>query len=370
MAEFDAVIAGAGIIGCMLARALAGRGWRVAVAERSAPGREASWAAAGMLAPSAEAEKDSPIFALCRASLLAYLPLVEELIAETGVDPEYRAEGTLLIFSNEAERQKMLPSMQWQRAQGIAVAELSSAQLCAREPRLASLPGGFFLPDDHQVDNRLLMHALVASCRQRGVEFILGHPVREVMRNGSRIAGVRLADHTATEIRARHVVNSAGAWAGQIAVTGLPAAPIRPVKGHMVALEATPGTLQHVIRSHSGYLVPRRDGRIIVGSTMEEAGFDKTPRTAQIDGLLRMAQTLCQALNKAAVAQLWAGLRPASSDGLPILGPTDLDGYWLALGHFRNGILLAPITAEILSTWIVSGQPSMPVDALLPQRFR
>jgi glycine oxidase len=137
----------------------------------------------------------------------------------------------------------------------------------------------------------------------------------------------------------------------------------------MLALEGPTGTLQHVIRSHRGYLVPRRSGRIVVGSTMEEAGFDKTPRAAQLSGLLRAAQWLCPALEESAVAEFWAGLRPASADGLPILGPTELDGYWVALGHFRNGILLAPITAEILSSWIVGGKPSQPVDALLPSRF-
>jgi len=369
MAKFDTAIIGAGIIGCALARALAKGGASVAIIERQAPGEEASWAAAGMLAPSAEAEKGSPIFHLCRASLLAYRPLVEELRAETGVDPEYRTEGSLLVFADEQERQQMLPSMNWQRSQNIGVRELSAQELRSLEPNLAELPGAFFLPDDHQIDNRLLMHALVQSCRQRGVEFILGKPVREIARNGSRVLGAVLEDASGTKIAAGRVVNTAGAWAGAISVAGIAPVPIRPVKGHMLALEAAPGTLHHVIRSHRGYLVPRRSGRIVVGSTMEEAGFDKTPRAAQLTGLLRAAQALCPALEKSAVVDYWAGLRPASKDGLPVLGPTELDGYWVALGHFRNGILLAPITAEILSTWLLTGKPSLPVDVLLPSRF-
>lgn len=369
MASFDAIIIGGGIIGCALGRTLAGQGLQIAVIERHAPGEEASWAAAGMLAPSAEAEKGSPIFHLCRASLLAYRPLVEELRAETGVDPEYNAKGSLLIFADEQEREQMLPSMSWQRSQNIAVRELSTPELRSLEPSLANLPGAFFLPDDHQLDNRLLMHALVQSCRQRGVEFMLGKSVREIAGNGQKATGAILEDAAGSKIAAGHVVNAAGAWAGAIPVGGLAPFPIRPVKGHMLAVEAAPGTLRHVIRSHRGYLVPRRSGRILVGSTMEEAGFDKTPRAGQITGLLRTAQQLCPALENSAVTEYWAGLRPASKDGLPVLGPTEVDGYWVALGHFRNGILLAPITAQILSSWILTGKPCLPVDTLSPSRF-
>jgi glycine oxidase len=322
-----------------------------------------------MLAPSAEAERGSPIFELCRASLLAYRPLVEELREETGIDPDYRAEGSLLVFSDEQERRRLLPSMEWQRGERIGIREISSQELRSIEPSLGEFPGAFFLPEDHQIDNRLLMHSLVLSCRQHGVEFFLGKPVREISRNGKRVAGAVLDDAGGTTIHGGQVVNASGAWAGAIPAAGMARYPIRPVKGHMLALEGPTGTLQHVIRSHRGYLVPRRSGRIVVGSTMEEAGFDKTPRAAQLSGLLRAAQWLCPALEESAVAEFWAGLRPASADGLPILGPTELDGYWVALGHFRNGILLAPITAEILSSWIVGGKPSRPVDALLPSRF-
>ena len=172
-----------------------------------------------------------------------------------------------------------------------------------------------------------------------------------------------------TTIHARHVVNRSGAWAGSLQAPGTTAYPIRPVKGHMLALEREGETLRHVVRSGRGYLVPRANGRILAGSTMEEAGFDKTVRAAQLSGLLAMAQWLSPLLADSSVAEFWTGLRPTAKDGLPILGPTELDGYWVALGHFRNGILLAPITAEILASWMVRGKPSLPVDALLPSRF-
>ena len=366
MASFDTVIIGGGIIGCILARALAAAGVRVAVVERGTPGGEASGAAAGMLSPSAEAEKESPLFALCRASLQRYAPLVVELRAETGVDPQYRTEGTFQLFASEQERTERMPSIEWQRSLGIPVEELSSGELHKREAGLSEQTGALYFPEDHQIDNRLLMHALVQSCRLRGVSFILGKAALEVERNGHRITGVALPDR---RIVAGCVVNAAGAWAGGLRVPGVAPAPIRPVKGHMLALQGPPGLLRHVVRSHSVYLVPRAEGRILVGSTMEEAGFDKTPRAAPLTALLRAAQKVCPALEQSAVAEFWAGLRPASSDGLPLLGPTEIEGYWVALGHFRNGILLAPITAEILSAWLLTGKPSMPVDALRPTRF-
>jgi glycine oxidase len=366
MASFDTVIVGGGIIGCTLARALAAAGIRVAVVERGTPGGEASGAAAGMLSPSAEAEKESPLFPLCRASLQRYGPLVADLQAETGVDPQYRTEGTFLLFANEQERTERMPSIEWQRSLGIPIEELSSRELNKREAGLSEQLGAFYFPEDHQIDNRLLMHALVQSCRLRGVEFVLGKAALEVECNSHRITGVILENG---RIAAGRVVNAAGAWAAQVSVAGVVPAPIRPVKGHMLALQGPPDLLRHVVRSHSVYLVPRSGGRILVGSTMEEVGFDKTPRAAPLTRLLRAAQQLCPTLEQSAVTEFWAGLRPASSDGLPLLGPTELEGYWVALGHFRNGILLGPITAEILSSWLLTGKPSMPMNAFSPSRF-
>ncbi|MBI3894644.1 MAG: glycine oxidase ThiO [Acidobacteria bacterium] len=366
MSHFDAAILGGGIIGCTLARSLASKGMKIAVVDRDAPGQEASSAAAGMLSPSAEAEKGSPLFALCRASLQRYGPLAAELKSETEIDPQYRAEGTLLLFESEQERQTMLPSIEWQRSQGIPIQELSQQELRECEPRLADPVGGFYLPEDHQIDNRRLMQALVQSCRQRGVEFVLGRNVLEVECNSHSVTGVILEND---RLAAARVVNTAGAWAARIRVPGLAPAPIRPVKGHIVALESAEEPFQHVVRSHRVYMVPRRGGRVIVGSTMEEVGFDKTPRAGPITRLLRAAQELCPILEQSKVADVWAGLRPAAPDGLPLLGPTALEGYFVALGHFRNGILLAPITAEILSGWLLRGESPLPTDALLPRRF-
>ncbi|MBI2816557.1 MAG: glycine oxidase ThiO [Acidobacteria bacterium] len=366
MQSYDAIVVGGGIIGCSIARALSDATLKIAVIERGAPGEEASWAAAGMLAPSAEAQAGSVLFPACRASLKLYESFAAELQAETGIDSQYRTEGTLLLYENEHERETMLESVEWQRQQGILIRELSTQDLHNAEPQLAPCPGGFYLPEDHQVDNRLLMRALIQSCERRGVRFQLGEGARAVQHNGTTVNGVSVG---ADNIAAPRVVNTAGAWAGAISVPGRRSAPIRPVKGHMIALANPQPPLRHVVRTHRVYLVPRRNGLVMVGSTMEEAGFDKTPRAGPIAKLLRAAQHLCPILEQSAISEFWAGLRPAAPDGLPVLGPSALDGYWLATGHFRNGILLTPITAQILSSWLLTGSSSFAVDALLPRRF-
>ena len=366
MKSIDAVIIGGGIIGCSIARSLAGEKLKVAVIERGSPGEEASWAAAGMLAPSAEAESDSALFQACRASLKLYRSFAAELEAETGIDPQYRSEGTLLLFENEREREALLASVEWQRKIGIAIPELTAAQLRQQEPELQPCEGAFFLPDDHSINNRLLMRALIASCQQRGVEFLLGQAVNGVTQLGSKASGVVLEDGG---MEAPLIINTAGAWAASISVPGRPAAPIRPVKGHMIALDASRLPLRHVVRTHGAYLVPRQNGSVVVGSTMEEAGFDKTPRAGPLAKLLCAAQRLCPVLEQSTIREFWAGLRPAAPDGLPLLGPSSLEGYWMALGHFRNGILLTPITAQILSSWVLTGNPGFAVDALLARRF-
>ena len=366
MTRFDVAIIGGGIIGCALARVLAGENLRVCVIDRGAPGNEASGAAAGMLSPSAEAEKDNPLFQLSRASLNLYRALTDELVAETGIDPQYRTEGTIVVLTDEQDRDRMVQTVEWQRSLGVPVEQLSSQQLRELEPALSEPAAAFFFPQDHQIDNRLLMHALVQSCRQRGVEFVLGRDAVAVQRNGHGVAGVDLQDG---RIAAPRVINSSGAWAAAIRVPGLAPPPIRPVKGHMLALQGPSGVLRHVVRTARVYLVPRWDGRVLVGSTMEEAGFDKTPRAGPLTGLLRNAQLLCPALEQCEIAEYWTGLRPAAPDGLPLLGPTELEGYWFALGHFRNGILLAPITAAILSGWFLTGHTSIPMESFSPSRF-
>jgi glycine oxidase len=329
-----------------------------------------------MLAPSAEAESPSPLFSLARWSRQLYPPLVQELINETGIDPCYRSEGTLLPFASSTERDHLRQAFIWQADEGVGVKELAQSDLREAEPCLdlsndVGFQGAFFLPDDHQVDNRLLVQALVSSCRRRGVEFLLGEPVLSIVSERGTATGVLIGpEKSPRAISAGTIVNASGAWAAQIAGQGIPALPLRPVKGHMLALRTSPDTLRHVVRTPQVYLIPRRDGRIIVGSTMEEAGFDKTVHAAPVATLLDAALRTCPALAKAEWVDAWAGLRPATPDSLPILGPVPgLMNYWAALGHFRNGILLAPATARALGDWLIHGQPSADLSAFSPARF-
>ncbi len=366
MDRLDAIIIGAGIIGCSLARELAGGGMRPLVIDRGTVGGEASSAAAGMLSPSAEAETPDALFALGRSSLQCYPAWISGLISETGMDPQYRTEGTLLPYASDAQRSDWLSTLAWQRESGVPVQEITPGRLQELEPGLAPRKGAFFLSSDHQVDNRLLMHALVQSCRMRGVSFLLGKPVRKVENPGSRSWVVRLENE---RLETAVVVNAAGAWAGLIPVEGMESPPLDPVKGHMLSLHPPTEAVRHVIRTRSTYLVPRRNGRIVVGSTMEREGFDKTTRAAAIAALLNDAQALCPLLGQAALAETWTGLRPASLDDMPILGPSKLEGYWFAQGHFRNGILLAPITAKILARWILTGQGDDSVAEFSAGRF-
>lgn len=368
---FDVAVVGAGIIGCSLARQLAGRGARVCLIDRTAPGQEASQAAAGMLAPSAEADAPSALFQFALASRRMYPAWTAELCAETGIDPHYGGEGTLLPFHSPEAEAQMRERLGWQAKYGVEAELWSSDRVSSAEPRLAGLAGAFHLPEDHQVDNRRLMQALERSCRLRGVELLLGQPALRILGDGGRAAGVEIGPaESPRTITAANIINASGAWASQLAGAGMVPPPVRPVKGHMFALRAAPGTLRHVVRTEEVYLIPRRDGRVIVGSTMEEAGFDRTVRAAPLALLLEAAQRFCPALASAEWLEAWTGLRPATPDGMPILGPwPGLGGYWLALGHFRNGILLAPATADLLTTWLLEGRPPGGSPAFSPTRL-
>jgi glycine oxidase len=367
------------VIGCALSRRLAGAGLRVCLIDRSAPGQEASHAAAGMLAPSAEAEAPSPLFQFALFSRRMYPALADELTAETGIDPHYRHEGTLLPFSSPEEGERMRQQLAWQSRFGIHAELISASRMRDFEPSLATFAGALHLPEDHQIDNRLLMQALVRSCHMRGVAMALGEPALRILTARGCATGVQIGPpRSPRTITAANVINASGAWAAQVAGDGVPALPLRPVKGHMLALRvassANGGAPRHVVRTPDVYLIPRRDGRIIVGSTMEEAGFDKTIHAAPLAHLLQAAQRACPPLAHAEWLEAWTGLRPATPDGLPIIGPLtgSLPGvanYWAALGHFRNGILLAPATAELLGGWLLTGQAPAQLGAFAPERF-
>ena len=351
-------IIGAGIIGLALARELRRRGADAALVERQEPAGEATWAAAGMLAPSSEAATAGDFFELCREAAARYPDYVRELEQETGLPTGYRAQGAMFLYDSDEERQQVEGRFSWQRERGIPIVHLDAQEVRVLEPEVRA-PGGYLLPGESQVDSRLLAAALVEACRRSHIDIRQGTAVAVVEQNG-RATGVLLAD--GSRLSADAVVNAAGAWASTVAAAGAEAAAIRPVKGQMLAV-ATPGwSLTHVLHALGVYVVPKDGGRLFIGSTMEEAGFDKTVDPAAIARLRAAAERLVPRLPQCPTVESWTGLRPASPDGRPRVGPTAVPGYFLATGHFRNGILLGPITAQLL-TPVILGAPAEPLLA-------
>jgi glycine oxidase len=349
----DIAVVGAGLIGCGVAYELAKRGAQVTVFDRGEPARAASWAGAGMLAPFSEEMPDDAMLALCRESLAMYPQFVEELRERTGVDARFRADGTVHVALDESRLAELAAHAQTYRANGGTVVLLDRTETLAREPLLArDCAGALFVANEAQVDNRRLGRALVAACESLGVRF-------------ERVEGVAL-DADARRVRglrtalgftpAGTVVNAAGAWAGEL--PGVPEnarVPVRPVAGEMLAIALPHGAVRSLVWLGHRYLVPRGDGRLLVGATVERRGFDARVTAAGMHDLLDAALAVAPALASFSVVETWAGLRPGSHDGRPYLGATALDGYVVASGHYRNGILLTPVTARAVASLVVEG---------------
>jgi glycine oxidase len=360
----DTVILGGGVIGCAIALRLAQRGQAVLVVERGPVGGEASSAAAGILAPLAEADAPGPLFELLRRSRALYPALAEELRATVGLDIGYRQEGTLVVADSDEELTHLQDRLRWQRAAGLPVAALDPAELRALEPALAPARAALRFADDHQVDNRLLVRALEVACARAGVRFVTAG-ARRLLSDGGRAAGVELDQG---RLSAGSVVVALGSWSGLI--EGVPelAQPVRPLRGQLLELRLPAPPFAHVVFGAGGYLVPRGDGRVLVGSTAEWVGFRKEVTAEGLATLLARAIRLCPALAEAPVASFWSGLRPTTADRLPLLGPGPLPGLFFATGHHRNGILLAPITGELIAACVSGAPPALDLAPFSPMR--
>lgn len=365
-------IVGGGICGLVIGWHLARAGRRVTVLERGAAGFGASWAAAGMLAPQVEAEPgEERLLALLLESRAAWNDFARDLEAASGMTIDYRTEGTLVVALDRDDIERLRFQFDFQRRLGLDVAWLSGREARQREPHLASrVAAAVYSPLDHQVDNRKVVAALSAAFVAAGGRLCEHTAVREIVVAGGRVRGVRLDGET---LAAETVVLAAGAWSREIA--GLPAGlkpPVRPVKGQMLALQMPPEAplLRHVVWGPDGYLVPRSDGRLLIGGTVEEKGFDSTLTAgAQLD-LLRAAWETLPGIYDLPIVETWSGLRPSSRDDAPILGPVGgLDGLVMATGHHRNGILLAPVTGRAVSRYILTGELSDALRAFGPDRF-
>ena len=341
----DVVVVGAGVIGCAVARRAAGAGLRVVVLERGTPGMEASWAAAGMLSPLAEAAAPGPMLDLLLAAREMYPAYVEALREETGIDCGYSDAGTLFLALREEDDPEMEARFAWQSAAGLGVERLDAAAVRSAEPAVSpEVRFALRFPGDHQVDNRALGAALRSAAAAAGVELRTGVAATHLLREGSRAVGVACAD--GGRVRAGAVVIACGAWAGRL--PGLPRpVPVEPVHGQLLAIESLPPLFRHVVDSPRCYIVPRASGRVIVGATVEHTGERKAVTPWGLTRLLTGAVEVAPALEHAPVVETWSGLRPGTPDGLPILGPDPgVAGLVYATGHYRNGILLAPLTGE------------------------
>lgn len=346
MKTWDVIIVGAGIVGLCLARELRKRSASVLVIDRGLPGREASHAAAGMLAAT-PGEMPQPLLPFASASLQLYPEFVRELQDESGIDVDFRSQGTL-SFTDSPQPASGLTSDQ--------VAELEPS-VVDRGRRAAFLP-------EASVDPRALVSAALQACKHRGVDTSFGDAATAINLAPDHVVGVSTAK---TNFAAPLVVNCAGAWAGQFPPCAFPT---RPVKGQMLCVALpTRNLVRHVIRTPEVYLVPRSDGRLLIGATLEEAGYDKRVDPDTIQRLHRAALALVPALANARILEDWAGLRPGTPDALPILGRTRVPGYFVATGHFRDGILLTPVTARAMAQVINNEPCAYNLKPFSPARF-
>jgi glycine oxidase len=359
----DVIVIGGGAVGLAVARELA-HDHSVLVLERGLPGQQASWAAAGMLCPCGEASQDDALFRLGLAGLSMYPPFLNELNAETGIDVEYDAVGTLVLASTAQEWAELSARWEWQNRAGLPTRRFSAGEVRDLEPSL-ELPvhGALFCPGDHRLDPRRLLQALRKSCAIRGVEIVTGAPVAAITCARGRVSGVRAGVRAWT---AGQVIVAAGSWSGRLA--GLrPPVCTRPRKGQILALE-TPVRFRHAVRWRQHYIVPRRDGRLVVGATNEDCGFDRTLTAAGVSGLLEAALQMAPQLASAVVLDAWTGLRPETQDGLPCIGRAEPEGLVYAFGNYRNGILQAPATAAMVGEAIRGGAGSRE-SPFSPMRF-
>ena len=370
----DVVIIGGGVIGLTIARALALRGVNdVLLLERSSLGAESSYAAGGMLAPQAESDSADEFFQLACESRDLYPAFAAALLDETGTDIELDTTGTLYLAFTEKDQAEIDRRWAWQTRVGLTLERLSSADARRLEPAIAAtVRGALRFPFDIQVENRRLLTALIAATEQLGVRLITDAKVESVRIQHDRVTGVETARGL---VCTRRVVVAGGAWTSLLTSSAdsnrrLPHVSIEPVRGQMLSFAAQPPLMRHVIYSPRGYIVPRRDGRLLAGSTTEHAGFTKQVTVSGQQTILSQALEIAPHLGALRRLDSWAGLRPRAADDLPVLGPCgEIDGLYYATGHYRNGILLAPVTGELIAQMITDKIPSPFLTVFGPDRF-
>jgi glycine oxidase len=363
----DVLIIGGGIMGTSAAWELARHGVECLVLERSVPGAEASSAAAGILGAQAEAHAPGPMTELCLASRARYAKFAATLSKETKIDVGYRECGVLRVGFERAAVTKLTQAVAWQNERRLSLERLSGRALAALEPALSSkISGGVRFAADSRVEPRALLRALHIAALARGVRFQSGAFVRRIALSDGRAVGVVLDD--GSELRARSVLVAAGSWTSLIDGLGLPPGRVIPARGQIIELELPTPPLSHVVFGPGAYLVPRDDGRLLIGSTLEFVGFEREVTAGAVRDLLLHATALVPSLERAALRATWSNFRPYTKDELPLIGSTQVPGLFLSTGHYRNGILLAPISAEIVRAAVLGQRAPLAVDAFRPER--
>ena len=370
MKTYDVVIVGGGIIGGSIAFELAQRKLQVAVLDRQELMREASWAAAGMLSPAPDCPAAIPLVPLGRASLALYPRFIDAVEDASGLRTGFRTGGAIeVIFHGDAERE-LSTLVVLHRGLGLACEPLRLEEARSMEPALGrDARAAALLPDECSVEPRALSSAVLGAAASAGVALCAGVEVISFTLDGSKCVGVKTSKGEL--FQAAQVVLAAGSWSSQI-LEAAPYAPTIPVRGQMVALQHSRKPIRHVLRSESGYLVPRgveSPQTVVVGSTIENAGYEKRVTSGGIEKILSAANELAPDLSNSEIIETWCGLRPGTPDQLPIIGHGDIDGLAFATGHYRNGILLAPVTAKLIGEWIVEGRTSFDWQAFSPLRF-
>lgn len=362
----DVAVIGAGVIGLSVAYELAGRGLSVRLFDQSQPGREASWAGAGMLPPGSPAAETTPEARLRGASHSLWTDWAGGLLDETGIDTGYRRCGSWELAQTGDAHALDAEVAAW-RAEGVLVEPVNPQDLSRREPALApDIRAAYRLPEFGQVRNPRLLKALVTGCLARGVRLHGGTAVYDILSSDGNVRGIRTAQG---DYEADHFLVAAGAWTERL-LGGLPHPPaVRPLRGQVVLLEQLPLPLTRVVNVGLRYLVPRGDGRILIGSTEEAVGFDKRNTAGAVSELISFALSVVPQLERATVERTWSGLRPQSADGWPYLG--QMPGYtnlWIAAGHFRSGLQLSPITAVSMADLIFGDSPLVDLRPFAPDR--